>query len=361
MECLNLITMTKKELIQVAKKSIIPHSNKNKSQLIESILNEPERIKQMIIRDEKKFKKDYEIMVSSANERQNKLNEDRPNEYKEPNLFTYSENNQAKQRQLKKEQDKYDMRNYGLSNKELRKFKEDARDYINVLKKRIPDFIKSNTFINIRNTYQEILNNNNESNESNNNKRNSQNLLIQLSTLIKNNKIDKNEKVKKIAKKAVIDKPIINKKPPAKKPLTKPKKPKKEIEESKNDDEDEAPIITKKPTMSMFDNDFNRYKVAMDRYNKITYELTNNEEKKLKSKLTKLINTIKKNNPITYRKSRYNEVVQQLLRDYENIEKGNEQNQKKQILINLVNGVSKFNKKDLNITKKDIETFLSAY
>lgn len=358
MECLNLIKMTKAELIKEAKKMLIPYSNKNRAQLIDAILTEPEKVKQMMIRDEKRDKRDYDIMMAKDKLRQQQMNEDRPNIYKEPNLFTYSGTNKAKLKQLSKEQFKYDIKNYGMSPKELRKFKEFSNEYINVLKKRIPNFIKSNTFINIKDKYQEIINSNNESNERNNNKNKSQNLLIQLSNLIKDNNIDKNEKIKKVVKAPVVKAPVVKKpsikKPSIKKAVVKKAVVKKQVvEESKNDDEDEEPTVIK-PNRDNF-NDFNKYIIAMDRFNKITYELSSKEEKTLQTKLDKLINTIKRNNPMSYRKSRYRDVLEQILRTYENIEKGNEQNPKKQILINLVNGVSKFNKKDLNIKKTDIE------
>jgi len=361
MECLKLIKMTKAELIKECKKLLIPYSNKNRADLIDAILKEPERIKQMIIKDEKKFKKDYDIMILADKERQNKLNEDRPNIYKEPALFTYSSNNATKRKQVAREQIKYDMKNYGMSPKELRKFKEDSNEYINVLKKRIPNFIKSNTFINIKDKYQEIVNGNNESNERNDNKNKSQNLLVQLSNLIKNNKIDKNEKVIKVVKVPVVKKPIVKNKLVIKKAslgkkasYIKPIKKQVSKEESKSDDEDEDPILTK-PTMNMYNNDFTKYKNAMDKFNKITYELSSEQEKKLITKLNKLIDTIKKNNPMSYRKSRYKNVLEQILREYENIEIGTENTPKKQILTNLVLGVSKFNKKDLNLKNTEIE------
>ena len=352
--------MTKAELIKECKKLLIPYSNKNRAALIDSILKEPERIKQIIIRDEKKFKKDYEIMILTDKLREKMMNEERPNIYKEPALFTYSSNNTTKKKQVLKEQIKYDMKNYGMSPKELRKFKEDAKAYINVLKKRIPNFIKSNTFINIKDKYQEIVNGNNESNERNDNKNKSQNLLVQLSNLIKNNKIDKNEKVIKVIKVPVVKKPSVKNKLVIKKASLGKKasyiKPIKKqiIEESKSDDEDEDPILTK-PTMNMYNNDFNKYKNAMDKFNKITYELSNEQEKKLITKLNKLIDTIKKNNPMSYRKSRYKNVLEQILREYENIEIGTENTPKKQILTNLVLGVGKFNKKDLNLKNTEIE------
>tara|TARA_R110000822_G_scaffold182350_3_gene321946 strand:- start:916 stop:1998 length:1083 start_codon:yes stop_codon:yes gene_type:complete len=354
MECLNLIKLNKQELIKVAKKSLISYSNKNKSQLIEAILNEPERIRKIIIRDEARNKKNYDIMIATNRLRDEQLREDRPNIYKEPNLFSYTGSNAEKRKQLMKEQIKYDMKNYGMSPKELRKFKEYIQEYIDVLKKRIPNFGKTNTFLNIKSEYQKIINNNNESNENNNNKTNSQNLLIQVANLIKDNKINKNETIKKVVIPPIIKKPSV-KKPIIKKPSVKKAVVKKQIiEESKSEDEDEEPIIIK-PTMVMFNNDFNKYKIAMDKFNKITYELTKNEEKKLITKLNKLIDTIKKSNPMGYRKSRYKNVLEQQLREYENIEKGNKENPKKQILTNLILGVSKFNKKDLNLKNTEIE------
>ena len=45
MECLKLISMSLKELQQVCKKEQIPYTKKNRTQLIELLLNEPARIK----------------------------------------------------------------------------------------------------------------------------------------------------------------------------------------------------------------------------------------------------------------------------------------------------------------------------
>ena len=363
MECLKLISMSIKELQQVCKKENIPFSKKNRTQLIELILNEPDRIK----------KQNYKLLVTDPQNalKQSKIDklleekktiEDNKRKPNEPDKRLYGKT-KVEMKRFNKDVDSFNIKEYGMTPRELRKFKEFTKEYVEVLKTRIPNFIKTNTFINIKSEYQEILNSNSESNIDNNNKRNSSNLLVKLSNLIKENKINNNANNEKI-KTPVIKTPVIKTKKSAKETTSKPKpkpKPKPQvIEESKDDDEDEEPIINNKikPTMAMYDNDFNKFKTAIDKYNKITYELSKSEEKILIKQLNNVINTIIKNNP-PYKRSNYKNVVEQIFREYKNIKTGTDKNNKKQLLINLIKNLKKFNIKDLTLNKLEIEALLN--
>ena len=367
MECLKLISMSIKELQQVCKKENIPFSKKNRTQLIELILNEPDRIK----------KQNYKLLVTDPQNalKQSKIDklleeekfkkeaiEDNKKKPNEPDKRLYGKT-KVEMKRFNKDVDSFNMKEYGMTPRELRKFKEFTKEYVEVLKTRIPNFIKTNTFINIKSEYQEILNSNSESNIDNNNKRNSSNLLVKLSNLIKENKINNNANNEKI-KTPVIKTPVIKTKKSAKETTSKPKpkpKPKPQvIEESKDDDEDEEPIINNKikPTMAMYDNDFNKFKTAIDKYNKITYELSKSEEKILIKQLNNVSNTIIKDNP-PYKRSNYKNVVEQIFREYKNIKTGTDKNNKKQLLINLIKNLKKFNIKDLTLNKLEIEALLN--
>ena len=110
--------------------------------------------------------------------------------------------------------------------------------------------------------------------------------------------------------------------------------------------------------MAMYDNDFNKFKTAIDKYNKITYELSKSEEKILIKQLNNVINTIIKDNP-PYKRSNYKNVVEQIFREYKNIKTGTDKNNKKQLLINLIKNLKKFNIKDLTLNKLEIEALLN--
>lgn len=376
MECLKLISMSLKELQQECKKQLIPYTKKNRTQLIELILNEPARIKaqnyKLFVTDPqeelKQLKLDKIIEEQKSKEEDLRESKFKPNE---PQKRYYGKT-KAELKRFNKDVDSFNIKEYGMTPKELRKFKEFSQEYINVLKKKIPNFIKTDTFIDIKSEYQEIINSNNESNIDNNNKRNSSNLLVKLANLIKKNKINNNvnnETIKtstiKTIKKSASEKKTTPKPTPKPKSTPKPTpkpKPKQKIveEESKDDDEDEEPIINNKikPTMAMYDNDFNKFRTAINKYNKITYELSKSEEKILIKELNNVINTIIKTNP-PYKRSNYKNVVDQIFREYKNIETGTEKTNKKQLLINLVKNLKNFKSKDLTLNKLEIEALLN--
>ena len=90
MECLNLITMTKKELVQMAKQSSISNTNKNKSQLIEAILNTSKRNNVYEILD--KLKKEYRKLYETY--KKNKIKNGYTGKFLSPQYCNNSTNKQ---------------------------------------------------------------------------------------------------------------------------------------------------------------------------------------------------------------------------------------------------------------------------